>query len=128
MIDKTSLAGLFPTDAEIPAEHRLAGPIHQRTYVIDGLLASWSGEVKTVVSPVCTRQADGSITQVEIGSYPVMGIEESDQILEAAVAAYDNGRAARSMVATKESAQSKELLNAIVRDHKSTFINTDFIL
>lgn len=94
MIDKTTLAGLFPTDAEIPTEHRLAGPIHQRTYVIDGMLASWSGEVKTVLSPVCTRQADGSITQVEIGSYPVMGVEESDQILEAAVAAYDNGRGA----------------------------------
>jgi len=94
MIDETSLAGVFPTDAKIPTEHRLAGPIHQRTYVIDGLLASWSGEVKTVLSPVCTRQADGSITQVEIGSYPVMGVAESDQILQAAVAAYDNGRGA----------------------------------
>jgi aldehyde dehydrogenase (NAD+) len=34
----------------------------------------------------------------------------------------------RSMVATKQSEANKELLNAIVRDHRSTFINTGFIL
>jgi acyl-CoA reductase-like NAD-dependent aldehyde dehydrogenase len=34
----------------------------------------------------------------------------------------------RSMIAIKVSDQSKELLNTIVRDHKSTFINTSFIL
>ena len=34
----------------------------------------------------------------------------------------------RSMVATKQTEPGKQLLNAIVRDHRSTFINTDFIL
>src|SRR5450432_589100 len=92
MIDTTSLSKLFPTQSDIPPEHRLAGPIHQRTYVINGELATWEGETKTVLSPVCTRQPDGSVAQVEIGSYPIMGVDESDRILQAAVAAYDNGR------------------------------------
>jgi len=34
----------------------------------------------------------------------------------------------RSMVATKETESSKQLLNTIVRDHHSNFINTGFIL
>lgn len=34
----------------------------------------------------------------------------------------------RSMVATKQSDANKELLNAIVHDHRSKFINTGFIL
>ena len=92
MIDKASLSNLFPNESEIPSEHRLAGPIHQRTYVIDGQLKTWSGETKPVLSPVCIRRPDGSVTQVELGSYPNMGVAESDEILEAAVAAYDNGR------------------------------------
>ena len=92
MIDKNSLGMLFPMESEIPEEHRLSVPIHQRKYVINGELATWNGETKTVLSPVCTRQLDGSITQVQIGSYPIMGVEESDRILEAAVAAYDSGR------------------------------------
>jgi len=34
----------------------------------------------------------------------------------------------RSMVAAKQTEPSKKLLNAIVQDHKSQFINTGFIL
>ena len=34
----------------------------------------------------------------------------------------------RSMVATKQTEPNKALLNTIVRDHKSKFINTGFIL
>lgn len=92
MIDQSSLCLLFPGAGEIPAEHRLDGPIHQVTYVINGELSTWTGETKTVLSPVCLRQEDGSVVQVEIGSYPVMGVTESDQMLAAAVGAYDNGR------------------------------------
>ena len=33
----------------------------------------------------------------------------------------------RSMVAAKQTEPSKKLLNAIVQDHKSSFINTGFI-
>ena len=36
--------------------------------------------------------ADSQTKQLEIGSYPVMGEAQSDEALDAAVAAYDNGR------------------------------------
>ena len=91
-MDRDTLKKLFPRDGEIPPEHRLAGPIHQRTYLVDGELRSWNGQCKTVLSPVCVRLPDDELKQVEIGSYPVMGETESDAALDAAVAAYDSGR------------------------------------
>src|SRR3977135_2296277 len=92
MITSDNLCKLFPKAEEIPTEQRLASPIHQMTWLIDGKLKTWTGKRKTVLSPVCVRLPEGTLQQVEIGSYPVMGEVESDEALDAAVAAYDNGR------------------------------------
>ena len=72
----------------------LPSPIHQRDYLVGGDVLTWDGDCKTVLSPVCTRSNGGEVRQVEIGSYPVMGEAQSDAALDAAVAAYDNGRGA----------------------------------
>ena len=50
MFDSDSLSQLFPTPEAIPSEHRLASPIHQRTYVVDGESLRWDGACKTVLS------------------------------------------------------------------------------
>jgi acyl-CoA reductase-like NAD-dependent aldehyde dehydrogenase len=92
MITSETLCRLFPKAEEIPPEQRLAAPIHQTTWLVDGELRTWSGNRKTVLSPVCVRLPDGSLQQLEIGSYPVMGENESDQALDAAVRAFDSGR------------------------------------
>ncbi|SRR5258706_2119836 len=92
MADAASLKNLFPTLNDIPEEHRLLSPIHQRIYLVNGELRSWEGKSQSVLSPVCTRQPDGSLRQIELGSYPIIGEAESDAALEAAVAAYNNGR------------------------------------
>src|SRR5262245_24570474 len=92
-IDSQALARLFPRPDEIPAGHRVQ-PIHQRETLVGGRLLTWDGERRRVLSPVCTRDANGDPTQVEIGSYPVEGEPQSDAALDAAVAAYDNGRGA----------------------------------
>jgi aldehyde dehydrogenase (NAD+) len=94
MPDSEGLKQLFPREEEIPAQHRLGSPIHQREYVVAGESRTWNGQRKTVLSPICVRRADGRVEQVEIGSYPVMGEAESDAALDAAVVAYDNGRGA----------------------------------
>ena len=92
MTNAEDLKHRFPAASEIPPEHRLASPIHQRTYLVGGEFRAWDGECKTVLSPICARQPDGTVRQLEIGSYPVMGEAQSDAALDAAVAAYDNGR------------------------------------
>jgi glyceraldehyde-3-phosphate dehydrogenase (NADP+) len=94
MSDSDALQRLFPDLDAIPDAVRLKAPIHQRVSLVDGELRPWSGACKTVLSPICVRHADGSVLQVEIGSYPVMGEPESDAALDAAVRAYDAGRGA----------------------------------
>lgn len=87
------LAQHFPTPDSIPAEHCLTAPVHQRGSLVGGQMLPSDGPCKTVLSPVCTRDpVTGDVRQVEIGSYPLMGEAQSDAALDAAVAAYDNGR------------------------------------
>src|SRR5438034_3201036 len=92
MVTSETLGKLFPLEGEIPAEHRLAAPIQQRTRLVNGQLRTWNGTCKIVLSPVCVRSAGNELKQLEIGSYPVMSETQSDEALDAAVAAYDNGR------------------------------------
>ena len=94
MTSTEHLRRLFPAANDVPPEHRLGAPIHQRRSLVGGELVPWDGECKTVLSPVCVRHADGTVRQVEIGSYPVMGEAESEAALAAAVRAYDDGRGA----------------------------------
>ncbi len=90
MIDSSTLQQLFPT-ADILSEHQPPSPVHQRHYLIDGELRPWEGPLETVRSPVCVR-GEGTLEQVELGSYPVGGEQEAEEALAAAVAAYDEGR------------------------------------
>jgi glyceraldehyde-3-phosphate dehydrogenase (NADP+) len=92
IMDRDRLSKLFPKADQIPADYRLASPIHQRVSLVAGDLVRWSGNSKAVLSPVCVKLPNGELQQLEIGSYPVMGEAESDAALDAAVAAYDSGR------------------------------------
>lgn len=90
-MDGTNLLELFPRESEIPAEMKLPGPVHQTVTLIDGELRPWHGATKKVLSAICTRGDDGILKQLEIGSLPDGTIEDADEVLAAAVKAYDNG-------------------------------------
>ena len=81
----------FPSESEIPAEHRLPTPIRQRSTLVGGALKPWDGPFQTALSPIWARNRDGVLKPVEIGLYPQGSAAESDAALAAAVAAYDNG-------------------------------------
>jgi len=92
VITPDHLKQLFPQESDVPPEHRRLDPLHQRTYLVNGELRTWKGPCQTVLSPVHLRNADGTLAPVEIGSYPQVGEAESEDALQAAVAAYDDGR------------------------------------
>ncbi|UJW83150.1 NADP-dependent glyceraldehyde-3-phosphate dehydrogenase [Hydrogenophaga sp. SL48] len=81
----------FPAAGDMPASVRAPETIHQTSYLVNGALAEWTGASRKVLSPVCVREADGTLRQVELGSYPEMGIEQADAVLEAASNAFDRG-------------------------------------
>ncbi|WP_024302957.1 NADP-dependent glyceraldehyde-3-phosphate dehydrogenase [Pseudogulbenkiania sp. MAI-1] len=88
------LQALYPDENAVPADCQILAPLHQRTLLVNGQLKMWHGETRAVQSPVYTRQPNGELARVEIGSIPVTGKDEADEALAAAVAAYDNGRGA----------------------------------
>ena len=90
-MNDSQLSSLFPTEDQIPVEYRIE-PIHQREYLLNGEMRSWNGDVSEVYSPVCIPAADGTLQRKLVGSFPVTGPKEAMEALDAAVAAYDNGR------------------------------------
>ncbi|MEJ7691851.1 MAG: NADP-dependent glyceraldehyde-3-phosphate dehydrogenase, partial [Daejeonella sp.] len=82
---------IFVTEKEIPKQFALENEVHQTEYLCNGEMRSWSGEVHTVLSPVCVASAQGFERKV-IGTYPLCDEKEALEALDAAVAAYDHGR------------------------------------
>ena len=85
------LSSIFVEEDKIPEQYRLLSQLHQREYLSNGEMVAWNGEVHTVLSPVCIPAAEGLQRKV-IGTYPLCTEKESFEALDAAVAAYDNGR------------------------------------
>ena len=90
---RKAIENIFPVLEEIPERCRIHAPVEQRGYVVNGGMARWEGPVQEVFSPVCVRTAAG-YARARIGSFPLMTEKEALSALDAAAAAYDNGRGA----------------------------------
>jgi glyceraldehyde-3-phosphate dehydrogenase (NADP+) len=91
ILSEPQLAACFPEASQIPADYQLP-TVRQREYLINGQMRQWEGPSTDVFSPVMLKQPDGSLERPVIGSYPVTTDSEALEALDAAVAAYDNGR------------------------------------
>jgi glyceraldehyde-3-phosphate dehydrogenase (NADP+) len=85
------LRSLFIEESQVPAEYQLGEEVHQREYLSNGEMKKWEGPVSEVYSPVCFPGADG-LKRKLIGSYPLGTEKEAMEALDAATAAYNNGR------------------------------------
>src|SRR4051812_38767137 len=84
------LKKLFVEEHEIPEEFRIS-EIHQNEYLVNGEMKQWDGPVSEVYSPINIPTADG-LKRKLIGTYPLGTEKEAFEALDAALAAYDNGR------------------------------------
>ena len=91
MSTQTDIDRIFPEEGAIPPDFRLAEPVEQRTYLIDGQFRFWEGPMQEVLSPVCAATPSGPVRQV-IGRFPLVTEKEALEALDAAVRAYDGGR------------------------------------
>lgn len=91
MFLKDQLDSIFIAENEIPEEFKLPEELHQREYLSNGEMRTWNGEVHEVLSPVCIR-TDKGLQRKLIGTYPLCSEKEAKEALDAAVAAYNNGR------------------------------------
>ena len=84
------IKALFVEESQIPEEFRIK-EVHQREYLSNGELKQWTGEVSEVYSPICISTPEG-LKRKLIGTYPIGTDKEANEALDAAIAAYDNGR------------------------------------
>ncbi len=87
---ETSLSQLFVGEDEIPEAFRIE-EMHQREYLSNGEMKKWEGPVSEVYSPIMVPTPDG-LKRKLIGTYPIGTMKEANEALDAALAAYDNGR------------------------------------
>ncbi|MFD2572990.1 NADP-dependent glyceraldehyde-3-phosphate dehydrogenase [Spirosoma soli] len=119
----SQLADLFPQDlSQIPAEY-LIEPIHQREYLLNGEMRQWNGPVSEVYSPICVQGADGILERKLVGSFPVTTAKEALEALDAAVAAYDNGRGEWPTMSIAERIQCMETFVGKMLEQKKLVVN-----
>lgn len=115
------LESLFPEADDIPHAWRLAEPIDQRDYLVDGQLRHWDGPVATVRSPVWIKDSDGE-RQVILGSAPLLDADTALTALDAAVHAYDKGRGAWPNMRVAERIQHVEHFLLRMREQRTAVV------
>lgn len=73
----------------IPTEFQITRPLHQDTYLVDGVLKKWIGETTPVFSTISSTDV---YAPTLLGSIPMMGEAAADEVMAAAVLAYDKGQ------------------------------------
>ena len=140
MMTATDLVHLFPSASDMAVERRPPAPIHQRRWLLAGVLEAWAGEqvsifsadperVGTLVDPLVNQVCRVNINcQCQRGPdvFPFTGRKDS---AEGTLSVTDALRSfsIRSMIATKQTSANERLLDTIVQSHTSKFINTGFI-
>ncbi|MBO0935626.1 NADP-dependent glyceraldehyde-3-phosphate dehydrogenase [Fibrella sp. HMF5335] len=119
----TSLpTNLFPASmADVPADYRIE-PLHQREYLLNGDMVAWNGPVSEVYSPVCMPDQTGTLQRVLVGSFPVAGPTEAMAALDAASAAYDNGRGEWPMMSVTDRIKHMEVFIGKMIEQKALVV------
>jgi len=82
---------IFPEASLIPEKFKFTSPLHQPDYLLDGKMVKWEGKRQEVFSPIYLKSEKG-LEQVLLGSYPLVGENESVLALESSVKAFNNGK------------------------------------
>jgi len=113
---------IFPEASSIPEKFKLAQPLHQPDYLLDGKMVKWEGKRQDVYSPIYLKTANG-YEQVLIGSYPLVGETEALQALESAVKAYDNGKGEWPTMTVEERIHCLEDFTGKMIEQKDRVVN-----
>lgn len=115
------LANVFPAENEIPEQFKIAQPLDQREYLINGELKTWTGNLNPVLSPVFIKDGSGYKQKV-IGSTPLLTSKESLEALDAAVKAYDLGRGAWPTMSVTQRIEHIEKFLAAMRTKRGEVV------
>lgn len=121
MTNQNPLSNIFPTWDDIPAQFRIIAPVEQRRYLVNGELRELQGATQEVFSPVYINSVDG-LKRQRLGSFPLMSAAQSLTVLDAAVAAYDNGRGAWPTMAVGARIEHVQLFAAAMQQEREAVV------
>ena len=73
----------------IPDEFKIASPIIQDTYLVNGQLKKWTGETTSVYSTISSTE---NYALTLLGTIPNMGESAAEEVVQSAVTAYNKGQ------------------------------------
>lgn len=78
--------------SNIPEEFKIQSPFNHKTYLVDGKLEIWNGEMTEVYSTIYSPNAKGELAPTLLGTIPDMDEKAAKEVLEAAYTAYNKGQ------------------------------------
>lgn len=96
-------------------------PIHQKEYLVNGLIQTWDGPVQEVLSPVMISEGRDA-NPFLLGSYPLLTEKESLEVLDAAERAYSNGRGEWPTMPVEERIRHMELFVFKMTDKRQEIV------
>jgi len=116
-----NIQNLFLASENIPEQWRLNEPFFQKTYLVNGELRTWQGDMSPSISPVLVEE-NGQLQQKIVGYYPKLGEKESLEILEAAEQAYNLGRGAWPTMLVKDRIQHVDNFLVEMKKHRQQIV------
>ncbi len=74
---------------KIPQDYKITSQVHQSTYLVNGDLKPWKGDVAEIYSTISSTEA---YQPTLLGTIPQLGEKEALEALDAACKAYDKGK------------------------------------
>lgn len=90
--DSKDLARAFPTREALPGEWRSETTDEGLRFVRDGVVTRWDGATQPIRSAVCVRDAQGSLSQLELGPAALCARAEGLAAVASAQRAWRGGR------------------------------------
>ena len=112
---------IYPEKNEIPKEHLPDVPLLQNEYLLDGELHKWEGKTQDVYSPVCIRKGD-QLEKLFLGSYPLLTAKVSEEALEAASTAYNNGMGDWPLMSVQERIRHVEKFTFLMKEKREEVV------
>lgn len=123
MVTQEELLDIFPKEDAIPEAYQLREFLVQNEYLINGELRYWEGPMNDILSPVCIKQKDGSLTQKLIGRTPLLTGKEALEALDAASQAYNQGAGLWPTMSVVERIQHVERFVEKMQEQRSAVVN-----
>ncbi len=115
------IKSIFPTWEDVPPQYKIQTPVELRLNLIGGELRRTEGATEEVFSPVYVNSPAG-LKRHRLGSFPLMTEGGALEVLDAAVAAYDNGRGAWPTMAVGERIHHVQLFVTRMKERRDDVV------